>query len=579
MRKFFQISILLILTVGLQSCFLKKKQDANAVPTAKKYREVEKRAMYVEALSLEQTGRYEAALQVYDKCIAMDPSEGAAYYAKSNIYSAVGQFHQAIVDAEQAVKLDVKNTWYKVHLASLYFAFGDFQKAATVYTAVVKDWPKDEQFYYAQAECFIRLKKYNEAIVVYDEAQRQTGISEELFRRKYLLYMQIGKVDKANAELDQMMQLNPGNTGVLLLKADALYESGKQEQAFDTYNQVLVIEPDNGFALLGLARYFEMKGDEAAVLREMEKAFRSTTFDVDHKVRIMLDYFEQTMKENAFLGEAYKLINVLIETHPDEAKVHSVSGDFLARDGRTEEARNSFYRAVKLVPDNYVLWNEVLFLDAELAQYDSLFNHANEAATLFPAQAAFHYFKGLGAFQIKKYNQAIEAFVNARSMLVLPDQNELDAEILQFLGDAYHANGEKDKAYESYDKHLVYKPDNVFVLNNFAYYLALDKRDLDKAARMAMKVNKLKPDQGSYMDTYGWVLFQQGEYEDAAFWIKKAIDNNAKSAVILEHYGDVLYKLNRKQEAVLYWKEAKEKGTGKPSGKLDEKINSGTWVE
>lgn len=579
MIKLFHISLILLLATGFQSCFLKKKQNPGEAQTAKKYRDVEKRAMFVEALSLEQTGRFEAALQVYDKCIAMDPAEAAAYYGKSNIYSAVGQFHQAIVNAEQAVKLDDKNTWYRVHLGSLYFAFGDFQKASVVYGRVVKDWPKDEQFYYAQAECFIRLKKYNDAIIVYDEAQKQTGTNEELFRRKYLLYMQLGKLDKANAELDQMMKLDPGNTGILLLKADALFDAGKAEQAFETYNQVLLIEPDNGFALLGLARYFEMKGDETAVLRELERAFRSSTFDVDHKVRIMLDYFEQTMKDKAFIGEAYRLIQVLTETHPDEAKAHSIAGDFLSRDGRTEEARNSFLKAVKLVPDNYVLWNEVLFLDAELAQFDSLFNHANEAAQLFPAQAGFHYFTGLGAFQTKRYKEAIEAFKVARTMVALPDQKDLDAEILQFLGDAHHALGEKDQAYEAYDKHLVYNPDNVFVLNNYAYYLALDKRELDKAARMAMKANKIKPDQTSYMDTYGWVLFQQGEYEDAAFWIKKAIDKGASSAVILEHYGDVLFKLGQKDEALKYWKDAKLLGTGKPSLKLEEKISSGTWLE
>jgi tetratricopeptide (TPR) repeat protein len=248
------------------------------------------------------------------------------------------------------------------------------------------------------------------------------------------------------------------------------------------------------------------------------------------------------------------------------------------RDGRIEDARNSFYKAVMLVPDNYVLWNEVLFLNAELAHYDSLYNHAKQAVGYFPAQAGFHYFAGLGAYHKKKYDEAIESFLQARKMLALPDQKDLDAEVLQFLGDAYHANKQYDLAFEAYEKHLTYRPENAYVLNNYAYYLSLQKKDLDKAAKMALKANKLRPDQPSYMDTYGWVLFQQGEYQDAEFWIKKAIDKTTSSATILEHYGDVLFKTGKKEEAMVFWKKAQAQ-LKTPSPLLEEKIKTGEWKE
>ena len=96
---------------------------------------------------------------------------------------------------------------------------------------------------------------------------------------------------------------------------------------------------------------------------------------------------------------------------------------------------------------------------------------------------------------------------------------------------------------------------------------------------MAEKATRLDPENASNMDTYGWVLYKLGEYEEALEWIGKAIDNhNQDNAEVLEHYGDVLYKLDRKKDAVSYWKKAKKAGNG-GSEFLDRKISDGTLYE
>ena len=142
-----------------------------------------------------------------------------------------------------------------------------------------------------------------------------------------------------------------------------------------------------------------------------------------------------------------------------------------------------------------------------------------------------------------------------------------------YQGDSHHALKQDDDAFRFYEKSIQLKDDNAYVLNNYAYYLSLRGADLDKAAKMAQKAVKLEPENPSFQDTYGWVLFMQENFNEALVWIQKALQNNKEepSAEVMEHYGDVMYKLGNQAVALEYWMKAKTKGPG--SDLLDKKIN------
>ncbi|HKK69176.1 MAG TPA: tetratricopeptide repeat protein, partial [Bacteroidales bacterium] len=146
------------------------------------------------------------------------------------------------------------------------------------------------------------------------------------------------------------------------------------------------------------------------------------------------------------------------------------------------------------------------------------------------------------------------------------------AELLTFLGEAYHKKEEYNKADSAFDEVLNIDPDNTFVLNNYAYYLSTREEKLDKARKLGEKLVELVPENPSYLDTYGWVLYQHGEYEKALGYIRDAYQLSKDRAVIVEHYGDVLYKTGDKEQALEKWKEALEIDAG--NKKLQEKIES-----
>jgi Tfp pilus assembly protein PilF len=108
---------------------------------------------------------------------------------------------------------------------------------------------------------------------------------------------------------------------------------------------------------------------------------------------------------------------------------------------------------------------------------------------------------------------------------------------------------------------LKFEPSNAVVLNNYAYYLSLRNTSLEKAEAMAKKANELSPDQASFQDTYGWVLYMRGNYQNARFWLEQALENGGdKDATMLDHFGDVQLKLNNPDEAVKFWNKAIEAG-------------------
>ncbi len=139
------------------------------------------------------------------------------------------------------------------------------------------------------------------------------------------------------------------------------------------------------------------------------------------------------------------------------------------------------------------------------------------------------------------------------------------------LGDTYNELGQYDASYEAYEKVLQINPDSQYVLNNYAYYLSLRSEKLDKAEKMAKRAVEIEPYSPSYLDTYAWVFYKQGKYKKAREWIEKAYRNGGDtSGTVVEHYGDILFQLNEKDEALKYWKLAKEQK--EYSDLLDKKI-------
>jgi len=222
------------------------------------------------------------------------------------------------------------------------------------------------------------------------------------------------------------------------------------------------------------------------------------------------------------------------------------------------------------------LWEELLFSDLYLEDYEALAKDSEDVIDLFPSYPLPYFFAGIGNFQLKDYVKAKAYLESGKDFVV--NNDALLEQFYSTLGDTYNELEQYEASYKAYDQALKINPENSIVLNNYAYYLSLRSVNLEKAAEMAKKAVELDPYNSSNLDTYAWVLYKQQKYQDALEWIKKAINNGGDSSgVVLEHYGDILYKTGKNKEALKYWKLAKEKKDH--SELLDKKIADGRLYE
>jgi tetratricopeptide (TPR) repeat protein len=278
---------------------------------------------------------------------------------------------------------------------------------------------------------------------------------------------------------------------------------------------------------------------------------------------------------STYKEEALELATILVATHPNDPKAHSIYADFLLQDKRYAEARDAFRRVIAIDSSKYLVWEQLLFAESELQDFKSMKEESLRALNLFPQQPLLYLFAGAASFQLKEFEEAAKHFRSATNFIIGNDA--LLAQCYAYLGDTYFQLKEHAKSDEAYEKVLKIEPDNSVVLNNYAYYLSLRNERLDKAEAMAKKAVELDPDNGPNMDTYGWVLFKLGKYAEAKEWIGKAIAKREDSAVVTEHYGDVLWMLGEKKEAVKYWEKALKIGQG--SEFLERKVQDKTYYE
>lgn len=576
------LTLLVMLTMAITSCKTRQEVSSNAGNggnnkgknnTSQVNPDFDK---YVAAVNEKVNGNYEAAAKMFEDYIVKYPKSADAHYNLAGIYDAQGRSIKALEYSRKACELDKSNKWYLLQKAYLLQRNFDYKETIVTYQELVKLDPKNPDFYFALADAQLRNNTADAAIETLNKAEKALGDSFEITYEKYRVYTMAGKYDKAIVELEKISALNPGETRIYGMLGELYEQTGNKQKAMEMYERILKFEPDNGNVHLSLFQFYLKDNQDEKALEELKKAFENSEVDIDTKMRIMLDYYDRSERRPALKQEAYMLLDLMEKAHPADAKVYSIYADFLYRDQKIREARDKYKQAVNIEKDKFVIWNQLILLDAQLNDRNNLYEDSKQAKELFPTQAGFYFYHGLASNQLKKYSEAVESLNEGKELVI--DNEELLAEFYQGLGEAYNYLGKHQESDESFEKVLKYTPGNAYAMNNYAYYLSLRKVKLERAAEMSKKSNELVKDNPSFMDTYGWILFQQGNYTNAEVWIAKSIKiAGEKNGTLLEHYGDVLYKLNRKSEALDYWNKAKT--TGDHSDKLDQKIKEGKYVE
>ena len=533
---------------------------------------------FYEGLRLKALGDYRTAVINFDKVIAIDPNQAAAFYELSQMYLEMKTPETAFIYALKATTLDPKNEWYLIAAAETSEKSGNYLKAEKFYQALIVLKPAHIENYFSLANMQLARKKYKDALRTYDILSKKLGVTEELAIQKEKIWLKLNKVPKALAEIQTLIDRYPKEPKYYLLLADIFVANNTPDKAFAIYQKVLQLDSNNGYAQLELAEYYRIKKQEPMAMRYLYVAFKNPQINIDHKVSILAPYFSVIGKQSQ-RKRALELASFLIVAHPAEAKAFAIYADLLYQDKQLDSAKIIYLQTIALDKSVFAVWQNLLLLQAETQDYNGLLKTSNQAIELFPNQNFVFYLNAAAKYQAKDYAAAAVAYHQA--LAITFDNKEMQAQIYSGLGDVYNELKEYAKSDSFYNASLALKPDEVFVLNNYAYYLALRKEQLPKAALMAKHANELQPNNASFEDTYAWVLFKMANYEQALIWIELAISHSeTQTATLMEHYGDILYFLTKKDaavQAIEKWKAAKTLGAG--SEQLSEKIKEGKWIE
>lgn len=576
------IFIVLILFGGC-SAVKKSAAPATTVPEAvalpedpENLKQNEFQYLFVEALKQKMMGNSQNAVSLFSNCLEIDPNSAAAMYELANVHASNNDFTSASLLLEKAISINPGNKWYKMFLAQLYQQMQKFNESARIYSQLLVEEPENVDFNYMKAVMLTSAGKFEEAIKSWDQLEKIVGLNEQISVEKEQLYVSAGKIKEAFAEIRKLIDSNPNETKYFGLLADLYLSQGDKENALKYYNKILEIEPGNGFVHFSLSNYYQEEGDLEKAYQHVKTGFACEDVDVDTKFQIYLMLTSDKSPEALSDEKNEELVGILIKTHSDDSRVFIAYAEYLIRKSRLPEAREQLRNAVKLNNGDYLIWERILYIDNDLQDWETLYSDSEEVVGLFPNQPQVYFLKGVACIQLEKYDETIQICRDGADYVV--DNLPLKGQFKMLEGEARYKLGQADEAFKLFDSALELDPENYIAMNNFAYYLSLIGRDLEKAERMSGKVVERFPDNATYLDTYAWVLFKMKNYQLAKFYMDSAIANGGQdNPTLLEHYGDILIMLEKPEEAKEYWQKAKSNGSD--SDVLDRKIKDLKYYE
>ena len=532
---------------------------------------------FYEAIRERLAGNFEQAGMFFTECLKIDPSSSVALYEVAKLFIMQQEYTKAEVLLENAVKYNQSNIWYKQMLGDIYQQNKKNKEAVGVYESIVAQNPDNEQYLYVLGMLYKENKEYDKAIETFNRLQNKVGMIDMLSVEKQQLYMLLGKNRQAVNELQQYINKYPQDArgysfmGDLYLQLNDLTKAGQ-------YYQIAIDKDDPGSVFnFSLGNVSILKGDTSTFKSLYSIGLKSNMITSDIKINKIIPL----LMDRDFSDKSKPLIASFIDdlkaTHPEDGETNSFLARYYSSIDDNDNALVFYKKAIDSLSFNEPLWNDALLAIVQHQDFKELVNYGKKAVDYFPSNAFFKLLYAAGLQQINQEELAITILLDAQTVV---DKNNVPllVQILSSLGDNYYAVGKSKTAFETYDRALLLDANSIPVLNNYAYYLSVENIELDKAERMSQKCIELEPSNATYLDTNAWVLFKRGRFFEAKFIIERAIDyDGSKSAVIVDHYGDILFFNNDVEGAVNQWKKALELT---PDSKiLQKKIDSKQYFE
>jgi tetratricopeptide (TPR) repeat protein len=550
---------------------------------------------FIQGSLAEFNGDYNKAIIEYQEALNLDPSAGI-HFSLSKNYLRLNKLLSALKHAKSAVKLDPENTEFLMQLGSIYFISHQTDSASSVFEKVIALDSANHQAYFYLGQTY-EEKKPLAALDVYNSLLKKVGAEWEVLIRVAELNTRLGFPDKTIETIKNLIKLDPSNIQLQKFLVESLLQNEQYNEAIEVTDKNLISFPDDiEFIEYKAKALFSLK-DIGKSTDEYIKLIENPNLDYPKKFVIATAFMNESTKDSTIIPFAYKVISK-IQSDTADWQTSAYLGELALKMEKDSLAVFHFKDAISKAEWNTQLWERLGILMFDSKKYNELESYLSKAAEKFPENFVINLLLGLSYGQSNKHAVAYEYLVKAakinpnditalhalgftlhqlkrgnEAIPYLKDALKIqpnNIEVLSTLGLVYENLKYWNKSDSLYEYILIKEPDNSLILNNYAYSLSERGDSLSYALDMSKKAIDSDPENASYLDTYGWIHFKLGNYNDAEKFIQKSVDKEPDNSTLYDHLGDVLMKLGKKKKAVESWQKALE--LDKSRIEIEEKI-------
>jgi len=541
------------------------EKDEVAVDTALRdlpqNKEIEYQYKFVEATKLRLMGQASDALELFYQCAQIQPHAPAPYYQMSLIADQINEQKEAIKYGKKAVQYGPDNKWYRLHLANLYLQQNTADSALSQYDFLVRDKDiQDPDILFRTAQLYQKNDRFREALDLYNRLEERMGFNERISVLKKMIYTRLGNKEEAYEEIRKLIDRHPEEARYYGMLAETYATFKEYDKADAMYDKLFALDSTNNLGQLSKVKYYneqEKFGRSIELLRK--EVIPNATVDFRDKMLMLLNFLSDSKKLTRYTHQIGAALDSMARYHPDRNEVHAMYADYHLKQNEFRKSIDHLLPLAQSGQGKYVYWDQLLSVYSITSQFGDMYRHGLESLDQYPKKPRLYLLTSIGALQTNRGDTAVSLLEKGQTLV--KDDPSLRIQFLTQLGEAHYQEKEYDRAWKYFEEVIRLDPDNVLVLNNYSYYLSLRGENLDKALKYSRMAIDEEPDNAVYLDTYAWILYRKGEIRKARKFIEKAIDNGGGGDPdIVEHYGDILFKMGEKDKAVDQWTRSRNLG-------------------
>lgn len=556
------------------------ERSARLVPSISHNDSLRFKMYYYEGVRQQVDGNYAAAYDLFRHCLGINPNAAEAYFMLSSYEGVLHGDSAALVYVKKASELSPGNNAYLERLATGYLMTSDVDEAVKAYEKLAANSPERADVLNILVQLYGQQKDYDRMLDVLQRMEALEGDSEDLTLAKMRAYSLQGKKQEEFEALKAMSDKHPNDLNYRVMTGNWLLQNGKPDEAYAEYLGVLAVDPENLMAKMSMIDYYRTSGQPLRADSLQEALLVNPKTPVENKVSLMRQVVADSEDTGGDSTEVLNIFGKILSQPQETSDIAEMYAAYMTLKRMPQDTiSKALENVLAISPDNSAARFQLLQIVWSEQDYDRVVELSRQGLDYNPDEMVFYYFLGLAYIQKDDDDSALDVFRRGVSQIDDQSSPALVSDFYSIMGDILHDKGYADEAYAAYDSCLQWKDDNLGCLNNYAYYLSVEGKQLEKAAQMSYRTVQAEPDNSTFLDTYAWILFRQKKYADALQYIDMAVDNDTTgSAVIIEHAGDIHAVNGDIEGALKYWNEALEAGSA--NGKaIRRKIKETKYVE